>query len=686
MIIAVIPQVSRSQGTAAHALTLDDLAAIREVSDPQISPDGDWVAYTVRTTDVKDDKKTTDIWMTNWEGDRTIQLTFTKDSEASPRWSPDGRYLGFLSSRGGESEASQVWLLNRRGGEAEKITEFKGGVSDYVWSPDAKRLVLVVQDPDPDAIEDKDKEKEKKPPNPIVIDRYQFKQDIVGYLGKRRQHLYLFDVASRKVEPLTTGEFNETQPSWSPDGSAIAFVSKRGAGDPDRHSNYDIYTIDARAGASARQVTTYDGADCAPGFDSRPAWSPDGKLIAYVQGGPKELIDYGVRTLAVIPASGGTPKLPAPRLDRNVSRPRWSSDGSAILFLLEDDRTRILARVSASGGSIETVLGGRIELGSYDLGPESKVAVLRSTPLEPFEVFALAGAQLRPLSRLNRDLFSRLRLGQVEEINFQSEDGTAINGFVVKPPDYQPGRKYPTLLRIHGGPVSQFANGFSFEWQLLAARGYVVVAANPRGSSGRGQEFSRAIFADWGNKDVHDVLAAVDYVIAQGIADPNRLGIGGWSYGGMLTNYTIARDSRFKAAVSGASISNILAGYGTDQYIRDYEAELGPPWRNRDAWLRISFPFLNADRIITPTLFLCGEKDFNVPLLNSEQMYQALRSLNRDTQLIIYPGQFHGLTRPSYIRDRYERYLEWYAKYLKPDTKAQNGEGTGRKPLEAGKN
>jgi dipeptidyl aminopeptidase/acylaminoacyl peptidase len=257
----------------------------------------------------------------------------------------------------------------------------------------------------------------------------------------------------------------------------------------------------------------------------------------------------------------------------------------------------------------------------------------------------------------------------VEEISFPSKDGTEIRGFLVKPPDYKPGKRYPTILRIHGGPVWQYYNDFAnLDWQIFAARGFVVVAANPRGSSGRGERFSRAIWADWGNKDGQDVLAAVDYVVAQGIADSTRLGIGGWSYGGILTNQVIARDHRFKAAISGAGIANILAGYGTDQYVREYEAELGTPWTNTDAWLKLSYPFLHADRIVTPTLFLCGENAFNVPLLNSEQMYQALRSLGRETQLVIYPGEYHEIRKPSYRRDRLQRYLDWYGRHLRPDS------------------
>jgi dipeptidyl aminopeptidase/acylaminoacyl peptidase len=239
-----------------------------------------------------------------------------------------------------------------------------------------------------------------------------------------------------------------------------------------------------------------------------------------------------------------------------------------------------------------------------------------------------------------------------------------VNGFLVRPSDGKPGKR-PTILDIHGGPVGQFGHEFDFSWHYFAAHGYNVVAMNPRGSSGRGQAFTQAIYAEWGKKDAQDVLAGIDHVVARGIADADRLGVGGWSYGAILTNYVIAQDTRFKAAVSGAGISNILAGYGTDQYIREYENELGTPWKNPEAYLKLSSPFLHADRIVTPTLFMCGEYDFNVPLLNTEQMYQALRSLGRDTQLVIYPGEYHGIRTPSYERDRLERNVAWFDKYLK---------------------
>jgi dipeptidyl aminopeptidase/acylaminoacyl peptidase len=651
-----------------RSLALDDMHLLRAVTDPQISPDGAWVAYVVGTHDLPRDKRTTDIWMTSWDGDRTVRLTNTPEPEHGPRWSPDAKYLSFLSGRGNENEIEQLWLMNRAGGEAEKTTDFKGGVVDHVWSPDGKRLVLVVQDPDPNAMDAKEKDKDKKTQKPIVIDRFYFKEDKTGYLTGRRQHLYLFDLAKRTAECLTPGTRNEWLPAWSPDGATIAYVTKAGA-DFDRHDNYDIWLIEAKAGAAPRQLTRYEGADARPAWESRPAWSPDGKQIAYVRGGEPKMIYYAIHQLAVVPVAGGPERLLAPTLDRNTTRPRWSADGKSIYFLLEDDQNINLSKIASNGGPIERVLAGRRETSNFDLGAGDKIAVVDSTPDRPAEILAFAG-KARPLSKQNDELFGKLKLGEVEEIRFSSADGTEIHGFVVKPPDYEPGKKYPTILCIHGGPVGQFSNEFMFDWQLFAARGYVVVAANPRGSSGRGHTFSKAIYADWGNVDRQDVLAAVDHAVERGIADPGRLGVGGWSYGGILTNYTIVRDRRFKAAVSGASASNLLAGYGTDMYVREYEAELGTPWGNRDVWIRLSAPFLEADKIVTPTLFLCGDKDFNVPLLNSEQMYQALRSLGRDTQLVIYPGECHDLDKPSYRQDRLQRYLEWYDKHLSTQDQA----------------
>ncbi len=650
---------------ATRALNLDDVARLRAVSEPEISPDGKWVAYEVRSPDLKEDRNETDLWMTSWDGKQTVRLTTSKGSETGPRWSPDGQYLAFLSSRD-ESAGSQVWLLPRAGGEAEKVTDLKGGVSDFDWSPDSRRLVLGGEDPEPDAV---GREAGKKNPKakPIVIDRYQFKLDYYGYLGKQRSHLYLFDLESRKAEPLTTGDYDDLLPAWSPDGKWIAFVSKRGP-EPDRTDNWDLYAIEPRAGATARQLTSNTVSDNQPDWESRLAWSPDSRWITFIQGGPDKLIYYAVHKLAVVPVAGGPVRVLTPDLDRNVMSPRFTPDGSAILFTLEEDQAVHLARIPAAGGAIERLVGGRRVVSAFSTARDGHTAILASTPLVPEEIFAVEPGEPRRLSNHNAWL-SEVRLGAVEETKFASKDGTEIHGLLVKPPDYQPGRRYPAVLRIHGGPVGQNECSFDEEWQWIAANGYVVIGANPRGSSGRGEAFQAAIYADWGHKDVEDVLAAVDDAVARGIVDPERLGVGGWSYGGMMTNFVIASTTRFKAATSGAGSANALTGYGTDQYIREYEQELGKPWKNLETYLKVSFPFLHADRITTPTLFLCGEDDFNVPLINSEQMYQALKSLGIATELVIYPGQYHGIRRPSYVRDRLERYVAWYDRYANP-TKA----------------
>jgi dipeptidyl aminopeptidase/acylaminoacyl peptidase len=639
-------------------LNVDDLFNLKEVRDPRRSPDGKWVAYTV-TRAIKDtDKNDTDVWMVSWDGREQIQVTSSPDGESSPRWSPDNKYLAFVSSRQG-AKGGQIWLLNRAGGEAVKLTDIKGGVSDYAWSPDSKRFVLVVEDPDP-AEAEAEKKDGPKTPKPIVLDRFTFKRDVRGYLDDRRSHLYLYDIASQKQETLTSGKFEETSPAWSPDGTRLAFIQEHGEGDADKTPNTDVFVIDARAGAQPVRLTTTTAHE-----GGRPAWSPDGRTIAYLLGDETKYSAYDQNRLAVIPAAGGQPRTLTDAIDRPVLAPLWSTDGKSIVVGLVDDRSEHLASVPAAGGDLKRLTAGKRVVENASAGTDGAFAVLASTATEMPEVHALENGALRKLSHQNDDWMSGVQLGTTEELASRSKDGTEVHSLVVKPAGYQAGQKYPTLLRIHGGPNGQDDHSFSFERELFAANGYAVIAVNYRGSNGRGNAYQKAIFADWGNKEVMDLLGAMDELQKIGVADPDRLGIGGWSYGGILTNYTIATDSRFKAAVSGAGSSNQITMYGTDQYITQYEGEIGPPWKAQDLWIKISYPFFHADRIRTPTLFMGGEKDFNVPITGSEQMYQALRSLGLDTQLVVYPNQFHGITTPSYKKDRLERNLAWYRKHMK---------------------
>lgn len=652
-----------SAEAARRAITLEDMARIKVVGDPQRSPEGNWVAYSLATTDVEKDKRDTDIWMVSWDGTREIRLTSSPEAESTPRWSPDGRYLAFLASRGTEEEkklGEQVWLLNRAGGEAQRLTEIKGGVSSYAWSPDGKRLVIVAQDANPADEPEKLEGWKRKTTPPVVIDRYHFKQDREGYLQKFYEHLVLFDVESRKAEPLTAGPYDDENPAWSPDGTRIAFVSKR-APDPDRTEDSNVFVIEAKPGAEPRQITTFAGPD------SEPAWSPDGRSIAYLQGDEGRYSAYNLNHLALIPVEGGTPKILTPSLDRSIEgRLLWTADGKNILFVFEDDRASVLGRVAAAGGPVDKLTSGRRTISSPSLGSDGALALLAGASGEMTEVHAFENGSLRRLTHQNDALRAELELGITEDFSSKSKDGTVVNGLMLKPAGYVAGKLYPTLLWIHGGPNGQDDYSFAYDCEFFAANGYVVLTMNYRGSSGRGSAYQKAIFADWGDKEVMDLLGAVNQAVAAGVADPGRLGIGGWSYGGILTDYTIATDSRFKAAISGAGSALQLTMYGVDQYILQYEEEIGAPWKAKDRWIRISYPFFEANRIKTPTLFMGGEKDFNVPLVGSEQMYQALKSQGVETQLVIYPGQFHILTTPSYQRDRFARDLAWYDKYLKP--------------------
>ena len=642
--------------SAKRSITLDDLARIGRVSSPVISPDGVWFLYSVSRMDTKEDKNHSDLWMEHWDGTSNMQLTFGKEDASHPEFSPDGKYISFLSSRPGKAKGTQLWVMNRLGGEPEQFTELTGhSIEDYAWSPDSKRLLLTLQPKDePDAEEGKP----PAPPKPVVIDRYHFKQDVQGYLrNDERDTLYLYDIATKKLDKLTSDKnVDEGNPLWSPDGAWIAYVSNHDD-DPDRTENSDVFVVDSKPGSAAKKLTSWVGPD-----GGKLAWSPDSRAIAYTQGAKPELSAYSQRKPAVVTLDGKV-SYPAAKLDRSVSQPCFLPDGK-LLYLVSDDRSEYPAEVELAADSAHRLLAEEGTTSSLTC-EGGKVAVLHQDDTHTAEIFALEGSSLRKLTAVNDVLLAELNLVPTEDFTSKSKDGTEVHGLLTKPQGYKPGDKAPTILFIHGGPNGQDAHAFAFERQWFAAHGYAEINVNYRGSSGRGQAYAQSIFADWGHLEVIDLLGAVDEVVKMGVADPNKLGIGGWSYGGILTDYTTASDSRFKAAISGAGSAAPLSLYGNDQYILQYDNELGVPWKARDLYLKLSYPLLEADkRMHTPTLYMGGTNDFNVPIIGGEQMYQALKSLHVPTELIVYPGQFHGFTRPSFIKDRYERWLAWYDHYV----------------------
>lgn len=636
-----------------RALQPEDIYRMKTVSSPQVSPDGNWIVYQVRSVDSAKDKSSSDLWMMSWDGKENWQLTYDASGESSPKWSPDGKYISFLSTRTGDKN-SQVYALPTKGGEPKRITNIKGSINEYVWTPDGQKLVLSISDPD---YSDTAASKIRKP---YVINRYQFKQDREGYLDSTGTHLYLFDIPSGKLDTLTSGVYSETQPAISPDGKWLAFVSNR-TQVPDKNDNSDIYLMELKKGAVPQALTSWKGSD------SRPVFSPDSRHIAYLQSTSQDdFTMYGHSILGVISMDDRKPRLLSSQLDRPVQNIRWEADGQALLALMEDDRRVQVIRVNASTGAHETLTSGDHSFYGMELNTAKKTWVgLRSTPTLPAELFAFESGQLRQLTHHQDSFLAPLQLPLVEGFQSTSKDGTKVSGILYKPHTYQAGQKLPLVIFIHGGPVAQDEFDFDMTRMVYAAAGYAVAAVNYRGSSGRGVAYIRSIYGDWGNKEVMDVVGVANHLVATGVADPARMGLGGWSYGGITTNYTIATDTRFKAAVSGAGSSLQLSLYGSDQYIAQYEYELGVPWKNRDKWLALSYPFFKVDKIKTPTLFMASESDFNVPVAGAEQMYQAFKSVGIPTELVIYPKQYHGISVPSYQIDRLKRHIAWYNKYLK---------------------
>jgi dipeptidyl aminopeptidase/acylaminoacyl peptidase len=654
--------------TDPGGLSIDKIMALQIPKDIQISPEGEWVAYVVGRNDEKKDKGFTQVWMTSVDGKVTVPMTASYANASSPRWNPDGSTLAFLGERSDGKESkepeesrAQVWILDRRGGEAQQYTDIKQGVEAFAWSPDGTRMLLTIRDPDPKDLKDEEARKkgEEVKPEPWVIDRLQFKQDYVGYLNRLRTHFYLYSGEGEPVQ-ITSGDYDDSDPQWSPDGGRIAFVSKR-EGDPDGNDNSDLWTVSADPDAKSYplvQITTNKGSD------KSPSWSPDGKTISYTTVTEPEKLWYATEKLAVIDADGGgTAKILTSDYDRIVFNPEYSSDGKSIYFTADDGGNSPLVKANVSNGRLSVVTPGDTVVREFALDNKGSIATIQSSHHMPFDVFVINKGKSTRISKLNDELLEGVALARVERMKVAGYNNEMVESFVYYPPDHQDGKAYPTIFVLHGGPVGQHDAAFDVWGQLYAANGYIAVLPNPHGSDGYGESFTYTLNRQWGVSDFADVDAIADHLVDSGISDGDKLGVGGWSYGGILTNYVITKSTRFKGAVSGASEVNHRANYGHDIYQLAWEVEMGLPWEDIEAWESMN-PFNDLGKVTTPTLVIGGKEDWNVPIQNSEQLYQVLKRRGIETQLVVYPGEFHGIKRPSFVRDRYNRYLDWYKKYV----------------------
>ena len=675
-------------------ITPRDLFALQFVGDPRPAPDGTRVAFVVTTIDEEGDDYRSRVWLVPAAGGTPRPLTGGEKNDTAPRWSPDGRRLAFLSTRDGKP---QIYLLDLAGGEAVGLTSRKEGAGEPVWSPDGRRIAFVAPvaawDEDADeAYKGKSREERDRlrAREPLRIERLKYRFDGRGFIhGKprleQRSHLFVLEVdpdalaaGGKPAEPrqLTDGDWDDQDPAWSPDGAALAFVSYREA-DRERVFRADIWTVPADGGGEPRRLTGGDGS-----FGG-PAWSPDGRAIAYT-GALEANQPLATTRLWTVPAGGdgatrcltadydrdlNSPPMTDLTLPRGNTRPVWAPGGEAILVLAADGGNQGLLRVPLAGGDPAPVLGGERGIVAFSTGAgDGPIVYCATDGAGPAELFIARGdgAAERRLTDLNRPFLDAKEVSPPRRLRFKGGDEHEIDGWLIPPVGAAAGERFPLILMIHGGPHGQYGNAFFHEFQMLAARGYGVLYTNPHGSTGRGAAFAKELAACWGEKDLPDLLAGVDHAVAAHGADPERLGVGGGSYGGFLTNWIIGHTDRFKAAVSMRSIANLLNFWGTsDIFPITGLREWGTPWEDFERYRRFS-PIMYAANFATPTLILHQEEDYRCPIEQGEQLFAALVLRGVPARFVRFPQESHGLSRngkPGHRLERLEEIVAWYDRY-----------------------
>jgi dipeptidyl aminopeptidase/acylaminoacyl peptidase len=651
-LFALLPATGFAQASSSSGWTPELAMKVRNVGSIRVSPDGRKVVYTINQAVMSPDKSEfiSQIWSANADGSDPLQLTFAEKSSENPQWSPDGRWIAFTSGRGGKTN---LYVLRLVGGEAEQVTDVKSGVGNFAWSPDGRQIAFVMRDAQTD---DEEKNAKGKDDSRWIDENVKL---------NRLHVINLKADANGKREPRKlTGDYNvDPDFDWSPDSQTIVFSRTR-TPKVDYWPTADLWSVNASGGEPKQMAAT-------TAAESNPFYSPDGKWIAFlISDDPPRWAGY--RRIALIPATGGAVKLLAETFDGQPSIVDWSADGKSIYFSETRGTVTRLQSIAVDSGAITELNKGSEVIGGLTLNQSRTMFgfSMQSSETAP-EAFVSSIQKFSPVrvSSANAEL-PKLPLGKSEVLSWKSSDGLDVEGLLTYPVGYQTGKRVPLLLVIHGGPAGVFTQSFLagsrsvYPLAAFSSRGYAVLRVNPRGSSGYGQKFRYANMKDWGGGDYQDLMTGVDKVIQMGVADPERMGVMGWSYGGYMTSWIVTQTKRFKAASVGAGVTNLMSFIGTADipaFIPDYFG--GQPWENLDVYRSHSAMF-NMKGVSTPTLVQHGEADERVPISQGYEFYNALKVLNVPTRMIVLPRMPHGPNEPKMVLKASQTNLEWFEKYV----------------------
>ncbi|MCU1233400.1 MAG: peptidase prolyl oligopeptidase active site domain protein [Candidatus Solibacter sp.] len=640
-----------------HLITPDDYFALAAVGDPQISPDGKFAAYTVTRADAHDNRRTSEIWTASLNAATVPRQMTAAQSSTAPRWSPDGRSLAFLSTRAAAGETNprpQVYLLPLDGGEPRRLTRLPNGVTSFTWSPDGSRLAILARAGTAD-----------RPTDTRHYFSSFYKFNARSFFDTLRTHIFVVDARTLESRQLTSGDQrNDLDPQWSPDSTRIAFASERTDQEPGPVD--DIWVVPAAGGAPLAIADRHEGT-------RSPRWSPDGATIAFLAAND----DGETPGIFLVPAAGGKSRPASPKLDHVAASLDWRADGSGLLFLAGWKGEQHLFALDLRSGAIEPITSGPREIASVAFHfAARRIAFTSTDAIHPAELFtrSLDGGDERRLTHINDAFVSTHTLSPIERMTYKSEDGLEVDGFLMKPAGWQAGRKYPLVLTIHGGPANMYGVGFSHEFQGYAARGWAVFFTNPRGSSGYGAAFQRAVKLEWAGKAYQDIMNGMDAVLAKNPwIDPDLLGVTGGSYGGFMTNWIVGHTTRFKAAVTLRSISNFTSVEGTRDAAYGHKRDFGGDlYQNFDLYWKYS-PVRYAASVKTPTLVLHSDDDQRVPLEQGEQWFRALQHFHVPSEFVIFPRENHELTRagePKHLVESLKWQQYWFERYLNANSSA----------------